>query len=364
MYRFLFLLFFIVSCQKQPPQKEQTRPVRAIQIVDPSTIPSRPFPGVTRAEDRVNLSFRVSGPLVQFPVNVGDAVEKGQILARIDPRDFVVALDEIEARLGKAEADLAFAESDFERAYRIQKRDPGAISERLVDEKREVRNRLRAEVKSLDAQIDAAEDRLDDTELRAPYRGVVVAKFVDNFEFIQARQAIVRLLDTSSIEMVVDIPEALIRYIPYVERVDVELGSIPNRIFPATIKEIGKEASITTRTFPVTLVMEQPSDVQVLAGMSGEARFFAPKAVKKVKKAIKVPVSALFSDGDPSKSYVWVVNPEELTVERREVTIGLLETTGIDILSGLKPGEWVVTAGVSFLVEGQKVTILEDKSGG
>lgn len=362
MYRLLLILFLAVSCQKEPPPQDATRPVKAIQITDPSRIPSRPFPGVTRAEDRVNLSFRVSGPLVQFPVNVGDEVKKGEIVARIDPRDFAVALDEVEAKLDRTEADLSFAESDFERAYRIQQRDPGAISERLVDEKRETVNRLRAEVRSLEAQVDAAEDRLDYTELRAPYRAVVVAKYVDNFEFIRERKPVVRLLDISTIEMVVDIPEAMIRYVPMVQRVDVSFNSIPNRTFSATVKEIGQEASVTTRTYPVTLLMEQPADAQILAGMSGEARFFAPEAVKRLKLAIKVPVSALFSDEDPSKSFVWTVDPEHLVVERREVTVGNLETNGIEILSGLKPGEWVVTAGVNFLSEGQKVTILEGES--
>ncbi|MFQ5728752.1 MAG: efflux RND transporter periplasmic adaptor subunit [Waddliaceae bacterium] len=361
-------LFFLVlpllvtalfSCQGSPEEKEVVRSVKAVQVGDPSLVRSRPFPGVTRAENRVNLSFRVDGPLVEFPVDVGDKVKKGETLARIDPRDFEVTLRNAEANLERSEASLAFAETDYERASRIQQEDPGAISERLVDRKRQDRNRYRADVKSFEAEVEAAVDKLKYTYLEAPFDGMIVATYVDNFEYVRAKQSVVRMLDISRIEMVVDIPEHIITHIPNAKQITIRLDIFPGRTFPAKIKEIGTEASITTRTYPVTLVMKQPEDVEVLAGVSGEAKFIGKIRSGVTSESITIPISAVFSDKESEKSYVSVIDEDTSLVARREVKVDKLTDSGIRILEGLTPGEWIAIAGVHSLKEGQTVEILD-----
>ena len=353
------LITTLSSCERPPEEEEVVRAVKAVQVPDPSLIRSRPFPGVTRAENRVNLSFRVDGPLIEFPVDVGDKVKQGEVLARIDPQDFEVNLRNAKANLERSKASLVFAESDYERATRIQEGDPGAISESLVDRKRQDRNRYRAEVRSLEAEVEAAKDKLQYTHLEAPFDGIIVATYVDNFEFVRAKQAVVRMLDTSRIEMVVDIPEHIITHIPHVKKINVRLDIFPGRTFPAKVKEIGTEASITTRTFPVTLVMKQPEDIEVLAGMSGEAKFVGKVRAGVTSESITIPVSAVFSDKENGKSYVWVIDEDTNQVSRREVKVDKLTDTGIRILEGLAPGEWIAIAGVHSLKEDQVVEILD-----
>ena len=85
-------IFSFLGCQEEVPQKETIRPVRAVQVSDPSEFAKRWFPGQAKAIQEVDLSFRVSGPLIKLPVKVGDEVRKGRELARIDPRDFEVNL--------------------------------------------------------------------------------------------------------------------------------------------------------------------------------------------------------------------------------------------------------------------------------
>jgi len=109
----LFLALLIVSgCQEEVPKKEAIRSVRAIQVSDPADFAKRWFPGQAKATQEVDLSFRVAGPLVTFPVNVGDKVNKGEEVARIDPRDFEVDLRNAEGQLDKAKAVLQKAETD------------------------------------------------------------------------------------------------------------------------------------------------------------------------------------------------------------------------------------------------------------
>ncbi|MDB2613990.1 efflux RND transporter periplasmic adaptor subunit [Chlamydiales bacterium] len=356
----LLIIVFIFGCQReQPPKKETTPRVMAIQLEDPTSIRSRPFPGVTRAEDRVNLSFRVDGPLIDLPIVVGDEIKKGDLLARIDPRDFEIELLTKEAELKKAEADFTFAESDFARAKRIQEGDPGAISESMVDRKREEMNRLSAEVMRLEAQVEGAEDQLSYTYLTAPFNGIITAKYVDNFQFVRAKEKITRMLDRERIEMVVDIPERIIPFVPHIKKTIVTIDSFPQVEFEAEIKEIGTEASATTRTYPITLVMDQPKNAVILSGMSGEAKFTGDFKDHLKMLKILVPVSAVFTNDKTKKSFLWVIDKDTMELEKREVILGHINTNDIEIESGVKSDEWIVTKGVLSLKEGQKVEIMK-----
>ncbi len=358
----LFPALFITGCdQAEPPERTLIRPVRAMKVGDVASLSARWFPGRAKAVQELAFSFRVAGPLITRTVNVGDEVKKGDILARIDPREFEVEVRNVQGQLERAKAQLRRAQSDYKRVMNIMKEDPGATSETAVDERREAVDRARAEVKSLEAAVDAAEDALSYTYLKAPYDGTIVATYVENYEDVTAKQPIVRLLDTRQIEMVVNIPENAISLAPYVHDLRVRFDAFPDREIPAKIKEIGTEASEATRTYPVTLVMDQPEDIKILPGMAGKATGQAELPENKDAQAIEVPVTAIFSPEETDKSYVWIIDEKPQTVKRREVTPGQLTNTGIRLKAGVKPGEWVVTAGVHSLREGQQVRISQER---
>jgi RND family efflux transporter MFP subunit len=186
---------------------------------------------------------------------------------------------------------------------------------------------------------------------------VVVATYVENYEDVRAKQPVVRIVNDSSVEMVVGIPESLIAFAPDVKDIRVTFDAFPDREIPAEIKEIGSEASEITRTYPVTLIMEQPEDFRVLPGMAGRATGTPP--LEAFGKTMQLPVSALFSPDETGTSFVWVIDEPAGTVSRRAVEVGTLTVAGVQVISGLEPGEWVATAGVHYLTEGQKVQILE-----
>ncbi|MCH9627786.1 MAG: Multidrug resistance protein MdtA [Chlamydiales bacterium] len=357
-YIFFFSILFAMGagCQKQDPPP-LIRPVRAMQLEAAELVRLNSFPGRTRAVDRANLSFRVEGQLIERPVYVGDHVLKGELLARLDPKDYEVSLQNSFGKLERVQADLRFAENDYKRAQSIWQEDPGAISKSMLEQKKEEANRLKGEVRALEAEVEHAEDRLRYTYLRAPYDGVVVATYVQNFEYVQAKQPIIRLLDTAQVEMVIDVPESMIADIPFVEKVVVEFDAIAGKEFPATVKEIGTEASTTTRTFPVTLLIEQPDETMIYAGMAGYAYLFSSASGEFSEVGFLLPPTALVTDDALDKTFVWVVNTETMTVDKQEVEKGRLTSQGIIITSGLEEGQWVVTAGVHYLRDGQEVRI-------
>ena len=355
----IILLLFTTGCEKQEVAVEEpVRPVKAMKIADFDEVLRRKFPGRAFATEEVELSFRIPGRLMTLPVNVGDRVKKGDVVARLDPHDYQVGLQLVEGQLENGRAALTGAEREFNRVMRIRKRDPGAVSQSMIDGAIEARDRAKANIRSLEAALQAAKDNVRYTYLRAPWNGTVVKKYLENFQDVLAKQKILRLIDKSQIEFEVFVPEHLIVLAPYVTKLFIEFNTYPGRKIPAKIKEIGKEATETTRTYPVTLIMEQQEGIQILPGMAGTADVESIPPESLSQKGIRVPESSVFASDNNDAFYVWVIDENAQTAHRREVKLGPMTNTGIRIQEGLKPGEWVATAGVHSIREGQKVRIL------
>ncbi len=408
----LLPVVLLSACDSQPESVEKPeviRPVKAMKVTDVTQMRLRWFPGRAKATREVDLAFRVAGPLITRPANVGDVVKAGDVAAQIDPRDFEVALRNVEGLLEAARAELAamrqarpedirrlkaavekaqaanrLGEQEYKRITGIRDEDPGAVSQDMIDRVTEQRDRAAAElrraredlkigergaraediaakdaeIRSLEASVESASDQLGYTHLRAPFDGTIVATYVENFEDVRAKQPIVRLLDTSRIEMTIDISESLISLAPQVKDVTVVFDPFPDREIVAVIKEIGTEASETTRTYPVTLIMDQPEDITILPGMAGKATGRTVEEMAPDQTSVDIPVSATFTAGSSGQSFVWVIDEQSKTVSRREVKVGQFTDTGVRILEGLELGEWIAIAGVHYLREGQQVRLL------
>lgn len=355
----LVVALLLTGCLEDdaPVEKvEIVRPVRTMTVADAGALRERSFSGRARAAQELDLGFNVSGPLTTLPVSVGDAVERGDILATIDNATFLAEAERAEANLARSEATFANAEAQLKRQRILTER--GHQSEAALDRYIAAERQARANVKANEAELNRILLDLDYTSLKAPFSGVITATYVENFENVREKQPVIRLLDSTRIEMVVNIPESLISMVPAVKNIQVTFDALPGIVVPASVKEIGTEASATTRTYPVTLTMEQPENAEILPGMAGTATGEADRAVlgQIHSTGIRVPPSALFDDPAGDKQFVWVVDQASQSVSRREVKVGAIGSNGVSILSGLEPGEVIATAGVHYLREGQKVT--------
>ena len=361
----LLLPFWLLTACAEPPPEEPIRPVLATKVGDVEGFKRDRFPGRAKAKDETNLSFRVFGPLITRAVDVGDRVEAGDLIAQMDPTDYEVALENMNGRLDKARADQKFSEAEYQRVKNIFEDDPGAISKTALDKRKQELDANVAQVRTLTASVAQAELALGYTTLKAPFGGTIVATYVENFEFVKAQQPIVRLLDKTQIEMVIDVPEGLITLAPYVERLVVVFDPYPDIELEAEIVEIGREATEATRTYPVTLRMDQPEKVDILPGMAGMATGYV-RMPDDPAEGVKVPTHAVRTD-QSGKAHVWVLKTEDeppearsamrvkAVAEKREVKVDKLTPTGIRITSGLSAGEWIATAGLHSLEDGQEV---------
>lgn len=356
----LLSALFLAACQEAETVNtaDQPRPVKAVRVSDFGELGSRWFAGRAKATQEVSLSFRVSGQLLSFPVVVGDEVKAGDLVAELDAAPYRAEVDRIDANVSRGEATLANAEQQFKRDETLFKQ--GHVSGARLDIRTAELKKARADLAAYRAQLGRAELDFDYTKLLAPFGGRVVATYVDNFEDVRAQQQILRVVDTSRIEMTIDIPENLISFTPYVEDIRVVFDAFPDLTIPAEIKEVGTEASETTRTFPVTLIMDQPESATILPGMAGRATGNAREALEAQGIAtVEIPVSATFSAGGSDATAVWVIDEVSKLVSRRDVQTGQLTDHGIEVMDGLKAGEWIVVAGVNSIKEGQQVRILE-----
>jgi RND family efflux transporter MFP subunit len=242
-----------------------------MRVLDASSLSTSAFPGRANPGQEVNLSFRVAGPLTEFPVSVGDRVVAGQVVARIDPTDYQTVVDAAASELQMARAAAKRAGADLGRIESAYREDPGATSEMALDRARQVRDSAVAGVRAVEATVSGARDQLGYTELQAPFEGEVVETYVENFETVVPKQPIARIVDNSSIDFVVSVPENLIGYAPNVTRIEVTFDALPGTVLAGRIKEIGREATQATRTYPVTIAIDPPDGVEVLSGMAGEA---------------------------------------------------------------------------------------------
>jgi RND family efflux transporter MFP subunit len=355
----LLALTLITGCGRQAPltTHEVVRPVRTMILGVAPESGRRAFPGQAEANEEADLSFRLAGSLIELSANIGDTVKKGQVLAKLDPQDFEVRLRAADEELRAAQANLEIANIDLARQEALVK--SRATPQKDVEKAAALVEFHKSNVAALTSKRDIAQSELGYAQLTAPFDGLIAARYVQNFQTVQTKQPVLRVLDTARIKFGIDLPETVMPLLPYVKEIWVTFQAAPGKKLPATIQEISHEASRSTRTYRVTVVMDQPEGVRILPGMSGELRARA-EAPSTQPNAMEVLTSAVFENSDGT-TCVWVVDPSNMTVHRQPVKVSRPATAGF-LVEGLKSGQTIVTAGVHYLKEGQKVRIMEPEA--
>lgn len=336
----------------------EPRPVMLEVVRSGQATRDRTYPGTVRATREALLSFRVSGPLTAINVQPGGFVEKGQVLMEIDARDYKDNIRVLEAQLDGAKAALEKARLDYERAKPLLAEQ--VISQSSFDAATSGYDRSSASVKDIQARLRIARHQLGDTQLRAPFDGIISTKNIENHEMVSAGQTALAILDISSLEIETNVPESDIAHQPLKQgqEASVEFASLPGHRFPARLKEWSTAPDPATRTYAVTFAFPAPGEAQILPGMTGELLW-----QKKLggDSGISVPVAAIVSDANGG-SAVWVYDPATSMPSMRSIGTGeLMGKDRVTVTVGLNPGERIVTAGAAFVTEGMKLRSMESR---
>ena len=217
-------------------------------------------------------------------------------------------------------------------------------------------------MESTNEALKAARLALADTELNAPYDGIVAEKLVEKHQNVKPGESILRFHDLTRMEIVINLSERDINAItshPGCE-FTAEFDALPNRGTQVCAREYGTESDPQTQTYPVTLELDPANSGGILPGMTASVSW--KPTTPSGSEALTVPIEAVFSDeaGTPS---VWRVRPQSESIELVPVTTGDLTGKGLVVLAGLSKGDRILSAGVHFVSEGQRVRPMSSRAG-
>lgn len=291
--------------------------------------------GILEADKTAVLNFLVPGKVDKVYVDEGDHVEKGQVLARVEPDHYVSELE-------IAEAVLLRAQDAFDRFEPLV--DEGAFSESSFIE-------FKSGLMQANAARDIVQKRLNDTELRSPFTGIVGMKAVEIGEVVSPQAPAFMVVKTDVMVARLAVPESEIGLVNVGSAAEVRVQALDNHAIPGTVALIGAVAEPQTRTYTVEVALGNP-EFLLRPGMIANASV----STMTDTYAITVPAHAIVRDAD-NLTYVFTVDTGSGRVERRRVMPGGVVSNAIEIISGLEQGEIIVTAGLHKLHDGSPVLI-------
>ncbi len=332
----LSLSTLLTGCNKaiSEPAEPLIKPVKLLAVKDLTVDDSDAFLARIDATYRAQLSFQVSGEVEKLLVRMGQGVEKGEVLATLDPKDLQLALD-------AAQAQYALAKTQWERAKSLYSKK--LISTDSYDQKE-------TQYKAALASFEQAKTDLSYTKIQAPFDGVVSYTYVKPFQVVGEKQEILNLIDNTTLDVSFTLP------VSYAESVSlsalknaemwVTMDSEPSKRIPGKFKEISTQPNIDTNSYEAIVTITRPTDRNLLTGMTGQVHI----AKQNKSNAMTLPTSAWVNKQE-SQGEVWVMDSS--TQQVNKVTLSLNESGAIE--SGLDNNDYVVIAGVERLVEGQVV---------
>lgn len=299
----------------------------------------RDFAGMATADDAVNLAFKISGQVASVDVSKGDYVNKGEMLAQLDPRD-------VELQVAADKAQYERAESQYERMRRLLSHE--AVSQQEFEAAQTAYVQARSTYEN-------SKDLLAETKLRAPFAGVIERTYVDTYQRITSGQTILRLVNPVSTTVEFTMPERSMALLSdSLTRFFVTFDNYPNTLFSARLDTYAKTASDASG-FPVSLKLnrEQSAPYKISPGMTCQITI---RSADSTSSEVAIPLTAVYAPAQGG-TYAWVV--EDGRVRQQRIVLG--DIFGRDMVSvqqGLTQGEVVVTAGVYRLQDGERVKII------
>jgi membrane fusion protein (multidrug efflux system) len=353
----LALILTLAGCQPKtsapgPPEKMVVSTQRA-EAMDSAALSraAAQYIANVSANEETDFSFKVGGivdligPMPGDDWKEGSPVKAGGVLARLEQSDFKNAL-------ASAQAAAALAGANNERARKLL---AGSASSRQDADK------AAADAANADAQLQQAEQNLRDSELRAPWDGVVFTRYVDSGQIVSAGKPVLRFGDIATMSVELGVPDRLVNSFAVGHEIAVNITALPGRPpFAGRISEVGVSASNQGRLYRIVIKVPNP-DGLIKSGMTATVQTGSLAGADAGQ--VQVPLSALVSPPapgaasgkPPTQLAVFVVSDGKARL--RPVKTGDIVASSIFVTSGLAAGEEVVTRGASLLYDGAPVAV-------
>lgn len=350
----LLLVAVLAACSRTQPAPEPVRSVKVVTVGTSAMAASHEFAGEVRPQIESRLGFRVGGKIVQRPVELGQRVRPGQLLAQLDAQDFRLAADAARAQVAAASTQRDLAAADFKRFAALK--DQNFISGAELQRREASLQAAQAQLDQAQAQLAAQANQARYASLSADAAGVITGIEAEPGQVVGAGVPVVRIARDGPRDVVFSVPEDRVRAIRPGSAVTVRLwaggGSTQGQV-----REVAASADPVTRTYAVKVALPAGSQPPL-----GSTAYVSPQALAPDSApVIKLPTSALRQQGQGSA--VWVVDRASMTVRSQPVQIATADGNEAVVAAGLEPGMLVVSAGVHVLAPGQKVRIFDERVG-
>lgn len=340
------LCLLLAACSEKPPKTEDIRPVRAMVVAPAGARQAVELAGEVQPRYESRLGFRVGGKVIARRVDIGTAVKRGQLLMQLDASDLQLAQAQARAVVSAADSTLALAQSELNR-YR-ELRQKNFVSQAVLESKEAAYKAALASHEQATVGLRVQANQSSYASLVADADGVVTGIDAEVGQVVSPGTPVVRIARTGEKEVRVSIPEDQVAKLKRISDVTVRTWANPELALEGRLRELSPIADPATRTFTAKIALPK-AGTEIQLGMTATVSF-----ASEAPPGIRLPMTALVNHKD--KTAVWVVDQGavKLTVVEVAGAVG----NDIMILSGLAPGQRVVTAGVNLLREGQKVTVL------
>lgn len=343
------LALSLAACKRETKVAvPEPRPVRTTTVELAPRRETFVLTGHVQAEDEVSFAFRIGGRMIERPVNVGDRLEPGQLIAKLDPQNEINEFRAARAAVEAARAALRESQAAYDRQRTLLAQ--GHTPRAQYDQAERILRTAEAQLVSAEAQQKIASDRVSFTMLTADAPGTVTARGAEPGEVVQAGQMIVQVARQGGRDAVFDVPAQLLRTAPPNPTITVRLTDDPSVTALGRVREVAPQADPVTRTFQVRVgLTDPPAAMRLGATVNGQVEGESTPVVA-------IPATALTEvDRKPA---VWIVDPAKLTVSLHPIEVASFDPAQVIVASGLAPGDIVVTAGVHALHPDQPVRLL------
>lgn len=334
--------------------------IPSVKYLDVRAQPSgqtRRFSGQVQASEQASLSFGVAGQVNQLKVEVGDQVVQGQVIAKLDQRSYKLNLNSAVSRLNAARITARDAKNECQRQKKLYAMQLVALT--TLEKSKATLDNAETQLIVAQNEVHQAKQDIDKTVIKAPFDAVVAERNVDRLAEVAANTAIVMLATDKSFQVRVLVPESIIRFVQYQQSVQVTLPNQKNMKISAEVNEIAA-SSISGNAYAVTAQISQ-QHANLRAGMSANISFFF--ANTEYEEAYLIPMSAISTRDaavsgaqyGPHKIPLFIIDAETSRAKLIWVSGGNAVANELEITSGLKNGDRVITAGVAFIKDGMQV---------
>lgn len=350
------LALILTACgDKFAEPEERLRPVRYVLVDENNAFRDRSFSGTSKSSLESRLSFKVPGTISQLPVQIGQRLDKGDLIAAIDPESYILQQQQAQASLIEAQANNRRASANYERTKGLYANDNASLNDLEA---------ARAQAESAQAVVASATKALEIAELNVSYTRLVsetdcsiASLAVEINENVQAGQQVASVSCGDAYEVTLNLPESLIGNVDQWTPVNLSFAAIPGEIFIGEVTEVAVASAAGSAAFPIVIRI-MGSHPELRSGLAADVTFQFDTS-NGSEGLVVLPVTAVIND--PDGTFVFVADPEgdgdEAVVRRRPVTLGELTQTGIEVVEGLAAGDRVITAGISVIREDQRVLI-------